>query len=480
MSLQKTFFKSVVWSYLQLFLSQFVNFSITLLIAHFVLPNQVGLVGLVSVFMALGTALLEGGLNNSLIINQTDAKDYSQVFYFNIFIAILVYGILFILAPSISIFYNQPLLTNIIRILGVSLLFNAAYTVHQTVLTKEFQFKKLFYISFPSLLISGIVAVYMAYKNYGVWSIVVFQLGNHFISMLLFWFFKEWQLVFSLDKTLLKKHFIFGKNLMFSNVLDIIFRNSYALVIGKIFTIAQVAFYNAANSLVMLPVSNISGAINKVALPIFSEVKDNQELLKKTYQKIQLMVLFLIIPIVFLMFYLAETIVAVLYNKNWAPMVLVFQILSLTGILYPLHYFNILILQIKNRTDLYLYLEIAKKVVQLSILVVSLYYGFYALLWGQVVFSIIALFINSYFTGKYLQYSLVQQLQDAFPVVVSSTITIGTVYWVFKWVVIQNLCLKVIVISSLTILLYFIISKILKVRSFLDIQDIIKSMVKNK
>jgi O-antigen/teichoic acid export membrane protein len=417
MSLRKQALSGMIWTYSQQFGSQIVSFGVSVVLARLILPAEFGLIGMLAIFMGISSAFFEGGLTSSLIRSKDiDEQDYATVFIFNFIGSIVVYALLFIGAPYIALFYHQPILINITRIYGLNFIFLAFGTVQNTLLTRELKFKKQALISLPALLLSSGVGLIMAYCGYGVWSLVFSALVNSLFVSVLLWWTSEWKPKVLFDKYKFKIHFNYGYKMTLSAILDTLFTNIYQIIIGRFYAPAQVGFYTRANTLMMLPVGNVSTALNRVVFPLFSQVQDDIPRFRNAYRQIMQLVLFIITPIIVTMALLAEPLIIFLFTDKWLAVVPIFKIICFTGVLYPLHVYNLLVLQVKGRSDLFLRLEIVKKIILSLILFVSFFYGFYALLWGQLLFSIIALFINTHYAGTMLEYSMIEQLKDIFPI----------------------------------------------------------------
>jgi teichuronic acid exporter len=417
MSLRKEAISGMTWTYFQQFGSQLISFGVSIVLARLIMPEEFGLIGMIAIFMGLGTALFQGGLTSSLIrTKELTEDDYSTVFFFNLAGSIAIYGVLFLAAPWISEFYKQPTLVNITRVYGLTYILSAFGTVQNTILTKELKFKKQAIISLPALIISSSVGLTLAYCNYGVWSLVASALVNTLAISCLLWITSDWypKRVFSKEK--FQQHFHYGYKLTLSSMLDIIFTNIYQIIIGRYYSPAQVGYYTRANSLMMLPVGNVSGALSRVIFPLLSKVQDDIPRFRNAYKQIMQIVLFIITPIIVLMALLAKPLIILLFTDKWIAVVPIFQIICFTGILLPIHKYNLLVLQVKGRSDLFLKLEVIKKIALSVILIISFFYGFYALLWGQLLFSIVALLINTHYAGRMLDYTVIQQLKDIAPV----------------------------------------------------------------
>ncbi|MDR6516353.1 lipopolysaccharide biosynthesis protein [Chryseobacterium camelliae] len=478
MSFKNNVLTGAVWTYGQQFGTQIVQFGVSVILARLIAPSDFGLIGMIAIFIGLGNALFEGGLTNSLIRSSSlNDDDYSTVFIFNIVVSIFVYIIIYLIAPIIADFYNQSILKNIIRIYSLSFIINSFGAVHNTLLVKEMQFKKIALIAFPSLIIYSITAIYMAFNDFGVWSLVFSFLLSSLISTMSLWYFNKWKPKLIFDRKKFKVHFKYGNKLMLSSILDILFTNIYQIVIGKIYSPTLLGYYTRANTLMMLPVVNISTTLNKVAFPAFSQMQNNEELLRSAYRRIMLLVIYLTTPVLTIMIVLANPLIEFLLTEKWLPIVPIFQILCITGIFYPLHVYNLLILQVKGKSNLFLYLELIKKILTALILVISIQQGFYGLLWGQVLLSILCLFINTHFAGKYLNYTMFQQLKDLLPLFVISVIMGIVIYFTNNYVLSSFSNLSILVLgTSIGVVFYIIVSAILKLSTFQETIKIIKKI----
>ena len=476
MSLKKQVLSGVVWSYTQQFGTQLISFIVSIILARILLPEEFGLIGMIAVLMGIGSTLFDGGMTSSLIrSNNLDDTDYSTVFIFNLLVSLAVYIIVFLCAPLIAEFYRQPMLTDITRIYAISFVFSAFGSVQNTILTKTMNFKKQALLTMPSLLVSCLVALLFAYNGFGVWSLVAMTLSNTFVLSAILWFTSSWKPHFIFSNEKFKTHFNYGYKLTLSGILDIIFTNIYQIVIGRFFNASVVGYYTRANQLMMMPVGNVSTALNKVAFPLFAEMRNDEELLRNSYKRMMLMVLFIINPVVVLMLVNAEPLTAFLFTEKWLPMVPIFKIICLSGILYPLHLYNLLILQVKGRSDLFLKLEVLKKILLTVVLIVSFYYGLYGLLWGQLVFSILALFINTYFAGSMINYSTKRQLLDMIPLFLVAGF-MGVVVYSIDTYILNNFVdiLRLIANSFCGVIVYLGLSYLLKFDSLLEIKNIIQ------
>ncbi len=478
MSLKKQALSGVLWSSLQMFSTQGISFVVSIILARLLLPAEFGLIAMLGIFMGLGTALINSGLTQSLIRTQeADEEDFSTVFYFNLIGSILIYGIVFMCAPFIAIFYKQQLLSSIIRVYSLTFIINAFSAIQTTRLNKKMDFKTQMKVSVPSLIIGSSVGIAMAFYGFGVWSLVWSSVIQALASTIQLWIWSKWKpiLAFNLEK--FKHHFHYGVKLTLSGILDIIFTNAYTIIIGRFFAPAQVGFYNRADTLQMLPVGSASSIITKVSFPLFSSIQNDNPRLKSVYKRIMQMVIFLVAPILILMAVLAEPLFRFLFTEKWLPAVPYFQILCINGILYPIHSYNLQILNVKGRSDLFLKLEIFKKILVVLVLLISFQYGIYGLLYGSVLSSVLCMFINTHYSGKFISYPATEQILDLLPIFILSAF-IGVIIFAcdqfLSLYISNNDFVRLLFGGTIGVLLYSILSYLFKLESFFEIIKIIK------
>lgn len=436
MSLKKQALSGMVWSSIQTFGNKIIGFGVSVILARLLLPAEFGLIGMIGIFMGISSILIGSGLGASLIrTKDPNQADYSTVFIFNLVGSIILYSIMFVGAPYIADFFGEVQLTLITRIYCIVFVINAFSAIQIIRLHKNLDFRSETKASILSTIISAFTGVLLAYKGYGVMSLVWMGVAGALVNTIILWIQSGWKpsLVFDLRK--FKYHFAFGSRMMISGILDIIFTNGYVLIIGKFFSATQLGFYNRADTLKQLPVSTFSNILNKVTYPLFAEIKDDDIRLKSVYKQIMKMVIFIIAPILVIMSVLAEPLFRFLFTEKWMPAVPYFQILCIAGLLYPLHAYNLNILYVKGRSDLFLRLEIMKKVILSIIIVLSFSFGIYGLLWGQVFFSALAFFINTHYTGKFLKYASWEQLYDIAPILILAAAMGGIIYIVDREVI---------------------------------------------
>ncbi len=412
MSLKKQAIAGIKWTFVQQFSVQIINFAVQIILARLLMPEMFGLVAMVVVFMSIGQALMDGGMTSSIIRTKNpDQLDYSTVFITNIIMSLGVYGIIFIAAPYIALFYNQEILTNIIRILSLTFVIRALVAVHMAKLTKEMNFKLQMKLQIPSTVMAGIVGISMAYQGYGVWSLVWLNLIQAISFTVQTLVFMKWRpsLIFNFER--FKYHFNFGYKLTLASLIDVIFNDAYRIVIGKFYSPAAVGFFHQAETFRLFPVQQISTVVGKVTYPLFAKMNDD-DALKFAYKITMKLVLVLIVPLMLGLILMAEEGFRFLFGEKWLPAVPYFQILALASIVRPLSVYNLNILKVKGRSDIFLRIEIFKKIIGVALLIVGLNFQVIGLVISLTVFSYISFIINMYFSGSLISYSIKEQLKD--------------------------------------------------------------------
>lgn len=417
------------WSTIERFSSQGIRFIISIIIARILSPADYGIIGMIMIFIEISNVFVGGGFSSALIRkqNRTDA-DMSTVFYYNIAVSIIFYIIIFATAPIIADFYNVEIIKPVVRIVGLNVIIGAFGAIQSTILNIKIDFKTQTKISFIALLISGSVGIIMAIKGFGVWTLVVQTLVQTFMSTILLWFFIKWQpqKIFSLNS--FKELFGFGSKLMLSGLIDSIYRNIYQVIIGKLFTTADLGYFTRAKGLTQLPSSNITSVIQRVTFPVLSEMQDDLKQLETNYRKLLKMSAFVIFPLMLLLSALGEPLVIILLTEKWLPAVPLLQVLCFGYMFYPIHAINLNLLQVKGRSDLFLKIEIIKKIITTIILIITAPLGVFVMCIGIVISSLISLIINTYYTGKLIQIGFIKQIRDILPIIIMSAFSGAVAY----------------------------------------------------
>lgn len=475
-SLKDKTISGIFWSFFQKIGGKGLSVIVSIVLARILTPKEFGLIAMLTIFIAISQALTQGGFNQALIQKKnTDEEDFSSVFYINLIVSLGLYFILFFTAPLIAKFYDQPALISLTRVLSFVLIINAFSLVQSTKLKKDMHFKTLAFIHLPSIIVSGAFAIIMALLGYGVWSLVGQQLVMRLVYTIQLWFYSKWTPQWIFNKQKVKKLFAFGGNMMISSMLDQIFKNIYLVVIGKFFPAVTLGYFKNASNLSLMPTRTLSSAIKQVTFPAFSEIQDDNKRLKQGYKKAIQQLFFWVSPLLIIAAVLATPLFRFVLTEKWLPAVPFFQILCIYALFDPVCSFNMDIIKVKGRSDLYLKLGIAVKVIVLILLATSIPFGIYAVVASRPVYVFIKYFINSYYSGKFIDYSSKQQLLDILPVFILNIVIGGFVWILYRYFNFLTDLWVIIAGFSLGIFCYVLIAKTFKLEPYRDFKTIILS-----
>ena len=423
-SLKSRTFEGVLWSGIERFSVQGVQFLVLLIIANILNPEDFGLIGMLTIFIAVAQSLIDSGFTQALIRKQdrTDL-DNNTVFFFNIVISVLLYLILYFISPWVADFYDEPQLTNLMRVLCVVIIINSFAVVQRSIYTAHIDFKTQAKASFYGAFISGIIGIYMAIEGYGVWTLVWQQILNASINTLFLWIYSNWfpRLQYSWDS--FRSLFTFGSKLLASGLIDTIYTNMYALLIGKVFSAASLGNYTQADRFTRLPSSNITGILQRVTYPVLCTIQDDEKRLRGDYRQILRLSAFVIFPLMCLLAGIAYPLVELLIGEKWRFAATLIIPLSFHMMWWPIHAINLNLLQVRGRSDLFLKLEIVKKVIGVIVLIASVPFGLVFMCYCSIATSIINLVINTYYTGKLINVGFLIQMGDLSKTLITSLVT---------------------------------------------------------
>ncbi len=472
MSLKKKAVSSVIWTSLQQFGTQIISFIVSIILARLLEPKDFGVIALFGIVSGIAVLLMSSGMTTSLIrCKDVDEDDLSTVFVFNITVSLGLYLIIFFIAPWIEQFYKIQNLASIIRVYSLIFVIQAFGAVQKTLITKSLQFKKLFIIQLPSLIISSVCGVSLAYYGFGVWSLVYMAIIQYGLDTLQIWIKSDYRPSLIFDRSKFKRHFGFGINMTFTSIINVLFQNLYVIYIGKVFSPTILGFYNRAESLKNLPVNNTMNVLKRVLVPFFSTITDDT-ILKSYYKKIISSVIFILSPILMIMIFQAHNIVEILLTAKWLPVVPYLQILCVSAFLLPLSEYNINLLIVKGHSKLMLKLELCKKCIMVIIFGISLFWGIYGILVGQVINSIVVYVLNSHYTKRLINYSNLEQIKDVFPYVVVAGSAVALPYYLLTWISHSSLYLILIIFVTVYLISYLILCWAFKLDAYLNIQKI--------
>ncbi|MES2381217.1 MAG: lipopolysaccharide biosynthesis protein [Bacteroidota bacterium] len=415
--MSKQIVKAGTWSIIGQFTKLIIKFGVNIALARLLTPKEFGLIGMVSVIIALLTSLGELGLFSSLIQKkEVNQRELSSVFWVSILLGIAICLLLYFTAPLIVIFYHEEALLPIIRALSLIFLFNSLILTHNAILTKQLNFKRMELFSTISVVVASLVSLSLAFLNFGVWALVAQQVVASVINVGLIWLYEKWRPSFIICKDSLKNLLGFGLKVFASSIINTAFSSIDTMIIGRYFSASILGLYSYAQTLINVSVGTFTSAFVKVLFPVMSEAQNDFERLKNTYKKALNMANLFIIPAMGTIAVLANEIIHLLLGEKWLPMVTYIQLFSILGILYPISALNINILLAKGRADKFLNLEIIKKVLLVIGIGIGLSFGILGMLIGIMTISFIGVFFNLYVSGKVSGYNIKDQLIDILPI----------------------------------------------------------------
>jgi len=470
---------SLFWKLTERGGTQGIQFIVQIVLARLLLPEEYGLIALVTIFIALANVFVQNGFSTALIQKQNaDEIDFSSVFYLSLLVATLLYTVLFFTAPFIAVFYQEPLLIPILRLLSISLFFGSFNSIQNAYIARNMMFKKLFFSSLGSIIVSGTVGIITAYAGWGVWALVTQQLTNQFMITIILWFTVKWRpkLLFSFVR--IKSLFSYGWKLLISALLDILHTNLQALIIGMMYNPATLGFYNRGRQFPELIVGNVNGSIQAVLFPSLSLHQDNREKVKNMVKRSITTSSFIIFPMMVGLAVTAESVVTILLTDIWLPSVPLLQVFCMIFALWPVHTANLQAINALGRSDIFLKLEIIKKVMGIVILLITIPFGIHAMVLGVLFSSIISTIINAYPNIKLINYGYIEQWKDIMPSLLVSMIMGGVIYSLrfLNILVWQLLGLQILV----GIMVYVGLAILFRIESFNYLMNITKVMLKNR
>lgn len=471
--------KGLVWSFVDRFATQGVQFLFGIILARLLSPEDYGTIAMPLVFLAIAQCVIDSGFSTALVrkADLTD-DDLSTAFYFNIGVGVISYTVLFLTSPLIADFYNTPILADLLKVTALATLFNPLCAVQQAILTRKIDFKTQAVVSLSGACVSGIVGLTMAYYGFGVWALVCQQVGGYVIRTILLWILGKWvpQRKWSWDS--FRYLWGFGSKMLASGLLDTIYTNIYPIVIGKFFSANDLGNYTRAQQFATLPSSNVTGVLQRVTFPVLSRIQNEDERLARNYRKILKLSAFLIFPMMLMLSAIAEPLVRVILTDKWEGCIILLQIVCFSMMWYPIHAINLNLLTVKGRSDLFFRLEIFKKVCGVCVMCVTIPQGIIWMVSGGIVSSMIALVINTYYTGKLINVGYLRQMGDLLPIFSVSF---------FMWLVIHaslwltsNIYIQLPLGIFVGLLVYIICARVLLKSEWEDAMSMLPARLKRK
>ncbi len=432
MSLQRKAVSGTLWSGADMFARKSVHFAISLVLARLLTPEDYGTVGLLSIFIALGAVFIDSGFFRALIQRkEVSIADLSSVFYFNLLISLCVAAILCLAVPWIVAFYRNPVLKPLMWVLAANLGLGSLGSIQTVLLSRSLNFRRQCIISVTALVVSGAVAIILAWQGYGVWSLATQSLSGTFITVLLLWVCSSWRPAWVFSLASIRSLFRFGGFVLLTVLMDTFFTRLNTLVIGKLYSPKDLGYYSRADSTSIMPGDVTSGIIGRVAFPVFAAAQHDRALLKSGLRRAIITTMMFNIPMMFGMAISARPLVLVLFGAQWLPCVPYIQILCLAYLWVPLHMLNLNILLAQGHSNLFFRLEMIKKAVGILLMVSACSFGLTAIAWSYALTGVIWFGINAHYSGRLLDYGFLRQITELLPYFgVALVMTIGV--WTFS------------------------------------------------
>lgn len=468
--------KGAAWQLGNLFITQGAQLVISIVLARLIMPSQFGIIAMFAVFNSIAGVLIDSGFAKALV-RKTDRTDVdcSSMFYFNIAVAITCYIILFLCAPFIARFYNMAELTPIIRVASISLVISSFGAIQGTMFQISLNFKILSICSMISMISSGIIGIILAYLDWQVWALVSQMVLGAFFSTLLLWLFSSWRPRLTFSMSSIKEMFSFGSKLLASALLDKVYGQLYSITIGKFYNAANLGYYSRSNALASFVATTPSGILNSVSYPALCKMQHDDEYLARGYRKFLRVTAFIVFPLSLGLSAAAYPLINVVYTAKWMSAAPLLQILCFALMWWPIHAINLNLLQVKGRSDLFLRLEIIKKIIGFTVLCSTLPFGITTMCYGMIVNSIISLFINTYYTGKLIHLGFWQQMKDILPSLLLSLVMWGIVHFITRMLGNGGISLSTGIIAGAAF--FILTATLLRLPEVTEVKNIVKSFI---
>jgi len=474
---RKSVISNIIWRFLERCGAQGVTFIVSVVLARLLDPSLYGTVALVTVFTAILQVFVDSGMGNALIQKKdADDLDFSSVFYFNFSVCLLLYICMFFAAPLIAAFYNMPDLTPVVRVLSLTLIISGVKNIQQAYVSRNMLFKKFFFATLGGTIGAAVIGIWMAWKGYGVWALVVQNLFNAALDTIILWVTVKWRPKRAFSFKRLKGLFSYGWKLLVSALLDTGYNNVRSLIIGKLYTSADLAFYNRGKQFPNLIVTNINTSIDSVLLPTMSKEQDNMERVRDMTRRAIKTSTFIMMPLMMGLAVCAEPLIRIVLTDKWLPAAFFLRVFCFTFAFYPIHTANLNAIKAMGRSDLFLKLEVIKKIVSISALISTMFISVEAMALALPVTSILGQIINSWPNRKLLDYSYRAQLLDMLPQI-GMSLAMGGIVFTIQFLRLPDIATLLIQVP-LGALIYIVGSKLLHIDSYEYVKGLIKSYTK--
>ena len=460
-NLQQKTFTGMIWTFAQHFSLEGFAFVQGIILARLLVPKDYGLIAMTQIFFAVARVFIDSGFGNALMRKKNRKEiDYSTVFVTNVVLTFFFAVALFLLAPTIGVFYNEPILKDIVRANAILLVINSVNAVQATRLRINLQFKIFGFISVVSTVSIGIITIVLAYLGYGVWSLIYSNFLAPFLNFILYWYFQRWRPKLQFSWKVWREYFAYGSNLLLASLITKIWDNLYPFIIGKKFSAVDLGYYSRAHGYANLPATSFQGTLNSVTFPVLSSIQDDDYRLRDAYRRLIRVSGYVVFPMLMGLAALAKPVILVLITDKWAASIPYLVVICFAAMLRPIQILNLNLLKVKGRSDLVLKLEVLKKTIYLLVILITMNYSVLAMCFGGVLSSHIALFINTYYTGKLIHVGYFVQMKDLLPSFLFST-TMGLLVYA-STLVFSNMLIQLFVGIVLGITYYYFVSVLFK------------------
>ena len=474
---KKIVFKNFIWRFAERCGAQLVTFIVSIVLARILAPEDYGTIALVTVFTTILQVFVDSGLGTALIQKkEADDLDFSSVFFFNFAVCLILYIGMFIAAPFIAEFYNDSSLTSVVRVISLTIVISGVKGIQQAYVSRNMMFKRFFFSTIGGTVFSAVFGIVLAYQGFGVWALVAQQLSNTAIDTLILWLTVKWRpkLMFSLNR--LKTLLVFGWKLLVSALLDTCYNNLRNLIIGKMYSSADLAYYNQGDKFPKVIVTNINTSIDSVLLPTMSSAQDDRERVKNMTRRAIKTSTYVMAPLMMGLAFCSVPIVHLVLTDKWLPCVPFLRIFCVTYMFYPIHTANLKAINAMGRSDWFLRLEVIKKIVGMAILLSTMWFGVMAMAYSLLLSSVLSQIINSWPNRKLLGYGYLEQIRDIAPAIILAVIMGICVYFI-GYIPLPTIVTLIIQIVAGAII-YIVLSAILKLEEYEYLTGMIKSFLK--
>ncbi len=480
-SLQHKTKMGLLWSAFERFGTQGISALFAIFLARLLSPEDYGLVAMPMVFMCLAQCFIDSGFASALV-RKPDLKeeDIVTAFYFNVVMGTVCYLILFFASPFVADFYHAPELSKLLKVSALSLLIGSFGTVQQALLTKSIDFKRQAKISLCASLLSGAIAIVLALNGWGVWALIFQAVCGQIVRTILLWVTSQWRPRGAWSASSFHYLWNFGSKMLASAVLDTIYNNIYPIVIGKFFNKKDLGNFVNANNLASLPSSNLTGVLQRVTFPVLSSIQDDDARLATSYRKLLRLSAFLIFPLMVGLSAAARPFILTLIGEKWEGSIVLLQLACFYMMFYPIHAINLNLLEVKGRSDLFLRLEIIKKVLGAIVMALAIPHGIICMMASGIVSSLLALVINTYYTGVLINVGFFKQVLDLLPIFCVSMVMWGAIMLFNYYVDLDIMALLLVVDIVIGVTLYLLLSKIFLKKETSEVLEMMPEKIKSK